>query len=117
MKTQLRVLLAVVIGLGSGGLAGAAQPEPTAAAKQDEMMGDLDAVLGFCAKVDAKNQATYLRYRSELIGVGKGDDALMIPASKTPQYQQARHAMGEKLETLPVSDARAQCGRMVGAAP
>jgi hypothetical protein len=113
----LRVLLAVVIGLGSGGLAGAAQPEPTAAAKQDEMMGDLDAVLGFCAKVDAKNQATYLRYRSELIGVGKGDDALMIPASKTPEYQQARHAMGEKLETLPVSDARAQCGRMVGAAP
>lgn len=114
MKTKLLALSAVVFGLWGVG-AGAALPESHPAGAEDEMLGGLDAALTFCGKTDVKHQVTYERYRNEMIGVGQGDEALMIPASKTPGYQRARHAMNEKLEAAAMPEVLAQCRRMVGA--
>lgn len=79
-------------------------------------LGQLDGVLTLCAKVDPANQASYDRYRTEMIVFGEGTPYEMrVPGSDSPAYKQAYAAMHEAAGRASPEEQAAQCRRTIGA--
>ena len=79
-------------------------------------LGRLDAMLTLCIKADAKNSATYARYRTEMIVFGEGTPYEMhAPGGDTPEYKEAQAMMVEAAGKSTREELAAKCMRMIGA--
>ena len=118
MKTRPTLLLFCAFALAATALTNAsaeAAASPTQIRDDNELLGRLDAALVSCARVDAKNRATYQQYHKQLIGFGEGEQMVVLEASKTPEYRSAYQALIVEFDALPQTDASAQCARFIGA--
>jgi hypothetical protein len=109
MAKRLGMGLLMVVGLAQAAFA----DEPTPALPSPAALGQMEAVLAFCAKTDSKAAAKYSGMLREVSQMAPAGELAALRA--TDDYRQAYEAAADSAVKLDAKAAVQACGQYLGA--